>query len=193
MSSGRFHQRLAAILCAALVSMLAGIAWSNERVIYVDAAATGAGDGSSWVDAYHDLQDALAEANGAAPAVIRVAQVGVDHDGSIVAAVDEVGVVAVAFHRANHAFELPRRGRAGGEEEVPGDVDLQGGVGVFGDRVLVAGQVHQPVIVFENRSRTRTNDGNFGSHRFLTSLYGTRATARIQVVFSAGLLTSLAT
>ena len=33
-----------------------------QRVIYVDASATGSDNGRSWEDAYVDLQDALAEA-----------------------------------------------------------------------------------------------------------------------------------
>jgi len=36
---------------------------SCERLIYVDASAQGANDGSSWADAYLFLQDALADAN----------------------------------------------------------------------------------------------------------------------------------
>jgi len=74
MRGERLNQLLGVVLCAVFVAMSAGSVWSAERIIYVDAAATGADDGSSWVDAYHDLQDALAEANGTPPAVIRVAQ-----------------------------------------------------------------------------------------------------------------------
>ena len=45
------------------------------QVIYVDAAADGANNGSSWHDAYAHLQDALAAATEAGKAVdIRVAQ-----------------------------------------------------------------------------------------------------------------------
>jgi len=45
------------------------------RVIYVDDDAAGANNGSSWQDAYHYLQDALADANSAdKPIEIRVAQ-----------------------------------------------------------------------------------------------------------------------
>jgi len=74
MRRGDWRTDLVVVLCAALVPICVGAAQSNERVIYVDGAAMGAGDGSSWIDAYRDLQDALADANEAPPAVIRVAQ-----------------------------------------------------------------------------------------------------------------------
>ncbi len=57
-----------------LWAVLVSAAWSSQRVIHVDAEATGAGDGSSWTDAYRDLQEALADAREATRAVIRVAQ-----------------------------------------------------------------------------------------------------------------------
>ena len=47
----------------------------TARIIYVDDDSTGANDGSSWVDAYNYLQDALADANSAEkPVEVKVAQ-----------------------------------------------------------------------------------------------------------------------
>ena len=83
--------------------------------------------------------------------VLGFAEVRVDHHRAVVAGVDQLRVVAVPLHRADDAVQLPRRGRAAGEEEVPGDVDLERRVGVFGDDVLVAGQVHHLVRVAKDR------------------------------------------
>ena len=69
-------------------------------------------------------------------------------------------IVAVALHRPDHAVELPRDRRAAREEEVPADVDLERRVGVLGHHVLVAGQVHQLVIVPQHRPRGRPENGN---------------------------------
>ena len=69
MRSGMIIQLIAVVLCA---GMAAG---QPAQTIYVDAAAVGAEDGSSWSDAYRHLQDALAAASVADPPVeVRVAQ-----------------------------------------------------------------------------------------------------------------------
>ncbi len=48
---------------------------AHGKIIYVDEDATGANDGTSWVNAYGHLQDALADANSSPkPVEIRVAQ-----------------------------------------------------------------------------------------------------------------------
>ncbi|MHC4167322.1 MAG: right-handed parallel beta-helix repeat-containing protein [Planctomycetota bacterium] len=48
---------------------------AQAKVIYVDAAAAGANNGSSWTDAYNYLQDALADADvSQKPVTVRVAQ-----------------------------------------------------------------------------------------------------------------------
>ena len=85
--------------------------------------------------------------------VLPLGEVSVDDDGAVVAGVDQVRIVAVRLHGADHALELPGRRRAGGEEEVPGDVHLECGVDILGQDVLVAGQVHQPVVVRQDRPR----------------------------------------
>jgi hypothetical protein len=69
MRSGIVTQLIVVVLCASAAF------GQPEHVFYVDAAAVGAGDGSSWSDAFVHLQDALAAASAAAPPVeIRVAQ-----------------------------------------------------------------------------------------------------------------------
>lgn len=52
-----------------LLALLLPAAAQAQAVLYVNAAATGAADGSSWADAFPDLQAALAEAAALAPPV----------------------------------------------------------------------------------------------------------------------------
>jgi len=54
---------LKACLIASLFLLLLGPAVAAADIIYVDAAATGTDNGSSWANAYNYLQDALADAN----------------------------------------------------------------------------------------------------------------------------------
>jgi predicted outer membrane repeat protein len=60
----------------AACALLAGMCTAAQtRIIYVDAAAAGENDGSSWINAYPYLQDALAKASSfKVPVEIRVAQ-----------------------------------------------------------------------------------------------------------------------
>ncbi len=86
-------------------------------VLYVDAYATGARDGSSWQDAFVDLQNALATAKG--PSEIRVAQ-GLyrpDAPGE-----DEFADPIAAFHLRNQV--LLKGGYAGSSGPNPNERDL---------------------------------------------------------------------
>ena len=54
--------RRAASCAVVVVAVLVAVTSGKPRVILVDDDATGANNGSSWVDAYKYLQDALADA-----------------------------------------------------------------------------------------------------------------------------------
>ena len=98
--------------------------------------------------------------------VLALAEMGVDHHGAVVAAVDQRRVEAVALHGGDHAVELPRRGGAARIEEVPGDVDLERGVDALVEHLLVARQVEQLVVVREHRARRGPQQGDGGlAHR----------------------------
>lgn len=68
-------QRNVSASVGTMLVLLAGPALGAGRIIYVDARASGADDGSSWEDAYVYLQDALADADAPTePVEICVAQ-----------------------------------------------------------------------------------------------------------------------
>ena len=90
------------------------------------------------------------------------AEAGVDHDSAVVAAVDQRGIVAVLLEGADDAVELPGGRGRGRHEEVPTDVDLQRGILVLGQNVLVPRQVHQAMIVVKHGCRRRLQYGHFG-------------------------------
>jgi predicted outer membrane repeat protein len=71
------RSQLTAITRAAATLLLATatLSLANERIIYVDAHAQGANDGSSWANAYLSFQDALAQAKSLeTPVEVRVAE-----------------------------------------------------------------------------------------------------------------------
>jgi hypothetical protein len=55
----RINLVLLGIVCVGLVGTLPAQTGNAQSVLYVQADAVGAGDGTSWADAYSDLQDAL--------------------------------------------------------------------------------------------------------------------------------------
>ena len=73
--------------------------------------------------------------------VLALAEVSVDHDGAVVAGVNQLGVISVGLHGANDALELPRCRAAAGKEEVPRDVHLECGVRIARYHVLISGEI----------------------------------------------------
>ncbi|UCG46751.1 MAG: right-handed parallel beta-helix repeat-containing protein, partial [Phycisphaerales bacterium] len=74
MKAGRILRFSMAVAISVLIAALP-LAGVFGRTIYVDDSAAGANDGSSWLNAYNYLQDALADANSSGePVEIRVAE-----------------------------------------------------------------------------------------------------------------------
>ena len=58
----KMHLLLCGWVCLGLLGLSAAVAGQHSMVIHVKADATGANNGSSWTDAFGDLQTALARA-----------------------------------------------------------------------------------------------------------------------------------
>ncbi len=84
--------------------------------------------------------------------ILAFAQMRVDDDGTVMARVNQIRIVAVLFHRADDTFHLPRRRRTAGKEKVPRDIYFQRGVGLLINDLLIAGEIHQPMVISENRA-----------------------------------------
>ncbi|HUU95626.1 MAG TPA: right-handed parallel beta-helix repeat-containing protein [Phycisphaerae bacterium] len=66
-----FRKTIPTVL-SVVVSLLLAAPAAEAETRYVDADATGAGTGTSWTDAYNDLQDALADAAGSGGTVTEI-------------------------------------------------------------------------------------------------------------------------
>jgi parallel beta-helix repeat protein len=95
----------------------------QKTIIYVDADATGANDGSSWADAYIYLQEALADANAAEkPVEIRVAQ-GIYKPNEGLVAIPEFDWRMMTFQLIN-GVDL-KGGYAGVDAPDPNERDIE--------------------------------------------------------------------
>src|SRR5207247_9404880 len=84
-----------------------------------------------------------------------------DYHRAIVARMDEIRIVAVAFEGANDTFELPGDGAAAGIEKMPGDIDLEGGVGRPVDHVLITREIHHLVVIPQDGAGGSPKNGDF--------------------------------
>ncbi len=79
--------------------------------------------------------------------VFPFSEVGIDHHGTVMAGMDIRGRIAILFHGTDYAIQLPGGGGAARVEKMPADIDFQGGIGGFGDDLLIASQIHDAVII----------------------------------------------
>ncbi len=78
--------------------------------------------------------------------VVALGHVGV-HDDGVVMCTDEI-LVTIVLQGLDRALQLPGYRGAGGVPGLPGDVDLEDGLYIFGQGFLIARQMHQLPIVF---------------------------------------------
>ena len=110
--------KMSVVLLAALCTSAAG------KTIYVDDDAEGLNDGSSWVNAYQYLQDALADANSAEkPVEIRIAQ-GLYTPDSDSAVPDGTGDRAATFRLINGVTLKGGYAGCGAPQPNTRDIDL---------------------------------------------------------------------
>jgi len=95
--------------------------------------------------------------------VIALAAFSRDNYGPVVAGIEILTRVTIIKESFYHALELPGRGRTGRIVKMPGDVDFEANLGVFGNVTLVVGQVHQTGIVFKDGGRRSFNHSHFGA------------------------------
>ncbi len=125
-------------VCAAALPVLCALTLPGsaraQPDIYVDTDATGAGDGTSWTDAYTSLQDALQEArtNGTSDEVWVAAGTYYPDDGSSTNADDRT-----ESFRVESGIDL--RGHFSGDEETLGDRTLARG----GPKTILSGDIQQ--------------------------------------------------
>ena len=91
---------------------------------------------------------------------------GADHDRAVVTAVKLLFAIAVLEQRGDDAVELPRRSGTGRIEVVPTDIDLERGLLVLRQKLLIVRQTHQTLVVIDDRGWSRFQYGDTRSrHR----------------------------
>jgi len=98
--------------------------------------------------------------------VIALAAFGRDDYSSVVAGIQILTRIAIIEESFDHALELPGRSGTGRVVEMPGYVDFEANLGVFGDVALIVGQVHQAGIVVEDSGGRGFNHGHFGAGHY---------------------------
>jgi len=78
--------------------------------------------------------------------VVPLGNVGINHYG-VVLCTDQI-LVAIVLQSPDHALQLPGHRGAGRVPGLPGDVDLEDGLHILGQSLLIARQMHQLAIVF---------------------------------------------
>ena len=132
--------RILPLAVAAAILLAPAATRAGVTPIFVNAAATGANDGSSWADAYVDLQDALAAARRATSRYLRESVALADGYHADPFCIAAPGVGAMGFH-----YVSPER-MADGKLDPRAPEILVYGQRRNGSRVLVALEYFAPVL-----------------------------------------------